>query len=61
MKPQINQYDPEGRPHGVCESYWGNGSLWWRGHYHHGQVHGLWKWYWGDDTLYFKRYFLTIK
>jgi antitoxin component YwqK of YwqJK toxin-antitoxin module len=61
MTETINQYDSEGRPHGVWELYWPNGSLHWREHYLRGKLHGLWENYWPNGTPYFKRYSLAIK
>ena len=58
----VNQRDLEGRRHGIWKHYWGDGTLWWRGHYFHGKEHGVWEWYYGlDGTLGRKGYFLTIK
>ena len=51
MKRLINQRDAEGRRHGVWESYYSDGTLWWRDHYHHDQRHGLWEHYYPDGTL----------
>jgi antitoxin component YwqK of YwqJK toxin-antitoxin module len=61
MTAPINQFNAQGRPHGVWENYRGNGILMWRGYYLHGKLHGLCEWYRVDGTLYFKRYYLTIK
>ena len=51
MKELINQHDAEGRPHGVWEDYWGNGTLRGRAHYHHGKLHGVWEGYYSNGTL----------
>ena len=48
---KVNQRDAEGRHHGVWEGYYSNGTVQWRGHYHHGRVHGVWEWYRSDGTL----------
>jgi hypothetical protein len=61
MTEATNQYDSEGRPHGVWEYHWPNGTLWLRHHYLHGKAHGLYESHRRDGTLYFKRYYLTIK
>ena len=51
MKELINQHDAEGRPHGLWEYYYPDGTLWWRAHWHHGKGHGVWEGYWHDGTL----------
>jgi antitoxin component YwqK of YwqJK toxin-antitoxin module len=51
MKERINQHDAEGRHHGAWEWYYSNGTLSWRGHYHHGKSHGVWEDYRSDGTL----------
>jgi antitoxin component YwqK of YwqJK toxin-antitoxin module len=51
MKERINQHDAEGRPHGVWEDYWNNGTLMWREHCHHGTLHGVCEDYRPDGTL----------
>ena len=52
MKELINQLDAEGRRHGVWEGYyWGNGTLRWRAHFHHGKWHGVWEGYYSNGTL----------
>ncbi len=51
MKEQMNQRDAEGRRHGLWEDYRSDGTVQWRGHYHHGKQHGLWEWYRSDGTL----------
>ena len=61
MIAQVNQYDSEGRPHGIWEDHWGNGSLWWKLRFLHDKLHKLSETYYPDGTVYFKRYFLTIK
>ena len=67
MTPQINQTDSGGRRHGLWEYYHPDGSLWWRGHYLHGELHGvrelrgLWGDYYENGTLYYKKYYLIIK
>jgi antitoxin component YwqK of YwqJK toxin-antitoxin module len=61
MTAQVNQKDPQGRPHGVWEDYYTDGTLWWKCHFHHRKLHGLWEVYREDGTPYLKRYFLTIK
>jgi antitoxin component YwqK of YwqJK toxin-antitoxin module len=54
MTEQINQYDSQGREHGVWEWYWSNGNLMWREHYLHGKKHGLWEGYRPTGTLAWK-------
>jgi antitoxin component YwqK of YwqJK toxin-antitoxin module len=54
MKELINQHDLEGRPHGLWEDYWRNGTLWYRGHWHHGRRHGVWERYHSDGTLWWE-------
>jgi antitoxin component YwqK of YwqJK toxin-antitoxin module len=54
MKELINQLDSEGRRHGLWEDYLHNGTLSWRGHYHHGKRHGLWEYYWSTGTLWWR-------
>lgn len=49
---QINQRDSEGRRHCVWESYWGNGTLSCRVHYHHGTLHGVCEDYRTDGNLW---------
>jgi antitoxin component YwqK of YwqJK toxin-antitoxin module len=61
MTVPTNQYDSEGRPHGVWESYWPNGTPWWRGHWLHGKLHGLLEEYYKDGTVEGKKYYITIK
>ena len=56
MKKQINQLDSEGRHHGVWEDYYSNGTLSWRGHYHHGTLHGVWEGYYSDGTLWWREH-----
>jgi antitoxin component YwqK of YwqJK toxin-antitoxin module len=51
MKELINQRDAEGRPHGLWEDYYSDGTLGWRGHFHHGKWHGVWETYRSDGTL----------
>ena len=51
MTAQVNQHDPQGRPHGVWEGYWPNGTLRWRRQYLHRKIHGFSEWYRADGTL----------
>ena len=51
MKERINQHDAEGRPHGVWEDYYPDGTLGRREHWHHGKGHGVWEGYYSDGTL----------
>jgi antitoxin component YwqK of YwqJK toxin-antitoxin module len=57
MKFEINQLDSEGRPHGVWEYYYTNGTLWWRVHYHHDKQNGVWESYYEDGTLEWRRHY----
>jgi antitoxin component YwqK of YwqJK toxin-antitoxin module len=50
MKDQLNQKDSQGEQHGLWESYWGNGTLRWKGYYHHGELHGVWVAYYENGT-----------
>jgi len=61
MTETINQYDSQGRLHGVWELYWSDGTLWWRENWLHGKPHGLSEWCYSNDTLDKKRYYLNIK
>jgi antitoxin component YwqK of YwqJK toxin-antitoxin module len=61
MTTPTNQYDSEGRPHGVWVFNWPNGTPWWRGHYLHGKPYGGWEWYYTDGTVEGKKYYITIK
>jgi antitoxin component YwqK of YwqJK toxin-antitoxin module len=61
MTAQVNQYDSEGRRHGVWEGYWANGTLWQKEHWLHGNLHGLRERYQPDGTPKWKDYYLTIK
>jgi antitoxin component YwqK of YwqJK toxin-antitoxin module len=56
MTEPINQYDSEGRPHGVWERYRKDGTLWWRNHYLHGKLHGLSVNYYEAGTLSWRRH-----
>ncbi len=51
MRELINQLDAEVRRHGLWEDYRSDGTVYWRGHYHHGKWHGVWGWYRSDGTL----------
>jgi antitoxin component YwqK of YwqJK toxin-antitoxin module len=51
MTPQVNQHDPQGRPHGVWEDYYPDGPLWRRENWLHGKIHGVSEWYRPDGTL----------
>jgi antitoxin component YwqK of YwqJK toxin-antitoxin module len=61
MITPTNQYDSEGRPHGVWEDYLEDGTLSWREYYRHGKPYGASELYHHADTPYLKRYFLAIK
>jgi len=61
MTGQVNQYDPQGRRHGIWEHYRPDGTLWWRGRFLHGKLHGLLEEYYKDGTVEGKKYILTIK
>ena len=61
MTAQVNQLDSQGEQHGVWEWYWGDGTLLWKGHYHHGKVDRLQEAYWTNGTPYLKEYHLNIK
>ena len=51
MRSKITGFDTEGRRHGLWESYYSDGTLGIRRHYHHGTLHGVWEWYRSDGTL----------
>ena len=61
MTTPTNQRDSEGRPHGVWEGYWPNGTLWRRRHYMHGKPHGLWETYHENGAPSWKEYYIRIK
>lgn len=58
MRNKINQFDVEGRRHGLWKEYYNNGQLMYRGEYIHGVHHGPWVWYHIDGILDLK---LTYK
>jgi antitoxin component YwqK of YwqJK toxin-antitoxin module len=45
MDQKPNQSDAEGRLQGIWEDYYKDGTLSWRGHYHHGRLKGIDKWW----------------
>ena len=53
---KVNQRDAEGRPHGLWEGYYPNGTLFSRAHWHHGKWHGVWEWYYSDGTLWWREH-----
>jgi antitoxin component YwqK of YwqJK toxin-antitoxin module len=57
MTKQINQKDPQDRPHGVWEDYHPEGTLMWRRPYLHGALHGLSEWYYKDGTLWWRTHY----
>jgi len=57
MKKLINQHDAKGREHGVWEDYRSDGTVQWRGHYHHGKWHGVWEWYRSDGTVQWRGHY----
>jgi antitoxin component YwqK of YwqJK toxin-antitoxin module len=62
MTAPINQFDAQGRLHGIWKNYWPDGTLRWRGRYLHGRWDGLWKWYHLDNSIRgYKYYYLIIK
>ena len=57
MKNPLNK---DGQPHGLCEEYWDNGSLlykgtyvniYYKGTYVNGKEYGLWEYYNKDGTI----------
>ena len=57
----INQYDSQGKKHGVWKYFYPNRTLWRRTHYHHGKAHGVQEFYWEDGTPLNKEYRLNIR
>ena len=60
-KRALNLYDSNGKRHGIWESYYENGSLWWRNYYLHGEHHGTWEGYQADGTLKWREHWLHGK
>ena len=49
----------KGQPHGYCEWYWTNGSLWYKRFYNNGKRVGYSeRYYWNDDELSHKKYYI---
>jgi len=42
---KINKINKKGHRHGYWEWYFGNGKLWFKGHYNNGNLHGHWEHY----------------
>jgi hypothetical protein len=61
MTTPTNQKDPEGRSHGVWEDYLEDGTLWWRGHYRHGEKYSLFEYHNVGKPPQFKEYYINIK
>jgi antitoxin component YwqK of YwqJK toxin-antitoxin module len=61
MTDTINQHDSQGEQHGLWENYWPDGTLWWKGHYHHGKLHGLSERYYKNGTIVWRYRFLYGK
>ena len=61
MIEPINQTDSEGRPHGILERYYKEGTLNWRDHYLHGKRHGPSEGYWPNGTLQWREHWLHGK
>jgi antitoxin component YwqK of YwqJK toxin-antitoxin module len=57
MTEQINQHDPQGRPHGVWECRFSDGSLKWREYWYHGKLHGACEGYSSGGDLYEKAHY----
>ena len=51
----INLYNEKGEKHGVWESYYDNGQLFYRGNYVNGQRHGLWESYYPNGQLHYQQ------
>ena len=61
MSKDITSYNDKGQPHGLWESYWNNGQLYYKGTYLNGKRHGHWEQYWGDGKLSYKGTYLNGK
>ena len=61
MTDKINQYDSEGKQHGIWEYYYSDGKLRLRCNYLHGQLHGKWEDYRADGTRIWKENYIRDK
>ena len=57
----VSQKDSQGRVHGVWETYYTDGTLKRRDHFHHGTLHGVSEWYYTDGTIWQREYYINIK
>lgn len=53
MQDNLNQFDADGKRHGLWIVYH-NGVLDYKGEYIHGLRHGPWTEYWNNDIIWYK-------
>ena len=50
----INLFDENGNRHGLWESYYDNGQLYFKANYVNGKEHGYWESYYDNGQLFYK-------